>query len=122
MAENLGQTYDIVGVVLQELLGEGVLKKMGMESHANQGRIFSAKRLNACGRQTTSLTDEDVVRGHGRSGFKVQPSTLFVREVARHGSLFVSLGPPKTAVPLRSVIITSGMFQIHEVRYPGSGE
>jgi hypothetical protein len=72
MPEKLGETYQIVVIVLQVAMGEGVAQGMRMNFRACQRRILGAQGANALVGHRPALPDEETFRCDGRSALHVR--------------------------------------------------
>ena len=62
VAENLGQTHEVILVVRQKLVGHCVPQQMRMELEAADRTVFVAQIPHASVGQFATLTDEDIRR------------------------------------------------------------
>jgi hypothetical protein len=95
MTKNLSQAHQIILIIVQNLMGHGVLQQVRMQRQAANLSLFVATISNASISQRPTFANEDTEWGNRWSRFKPWLKSTAGQEGHRNGRLLVPLGIPE---------------------------
>lgn len=91
MAENLGQSHEIVASVHKELVGHRVPQQVRVQLHTDQDSVLAAQVPNPSIGERTSFANEDQSALHRRASFQIGLQRSTCRKRKRNRPLLVPL-------------------------------